>query len=33
MATVIYGLGLLVAGQSLGWPGAEDVERVFARSP
>jgi Family of unknown function (DUF5677) len=33
MATVIYGLGLLVAGQSLGWPETEEVEGVFDRFP
>jgi uncharacterized protein DUF5677 len=33
MATVVYGLGLLIAAQSLDWPDAEEVERIFARYP
>ncbi|HSS03979.1 MAG TPA: hypothetical protein VLK89_02170 [Solirubrobacterales bacterium] len=33
MATVVYGLGLLIAAQVLGWPNAEEVERIFARYP
>jgi len=31
MATVVYGLGLLVAAQALGWPDAGEVERIFDR--
>jgi hypothetical protein len=31
MATVVYGLGLLVASDALGWPEATEVERIFAR--
>jgi len=31
MATVVYGLGLLVAARSLDWPDADAVEAVFAR--
>jgi hypothetical protein len=33
MATVVYGVGLLVAAQALGWPDAEEVNAVFARFP
>jgi hypothetical protein len=33
MATVVYGVGLLVAAQALGWPDAEKVNAVFARFP
>jgi len=33
MATVVYGVGLLVAAQALGWPDAEAVNAVFARFP
>jgi transcriptional regulator with XRE-family HTH domain len=33
MATVIFGLGLLVAAQSLGWPDADEVTRIFERHP
>jgi hypothetical protein len=29
MATVVYGLGLLAAAESLGWPGSAEIERVF----
>lgn len=32
MATVIHGLGLLVAAQSLGWPAATHVRVVFERT-
>lgn len=28
-ATVVYGIGLLVAAQSLGWPDADQVEAIF----
>lgn len=31
VATVVYGLGLRVAGHSLGWPTAGDVDAAFAR--
>lgn len=31
MATVVYGVGLLVAAQALGWPDADEVEAIFAR--
>ncbi len=30
MATVVYGVGLLIAAQSLGWPDADEVEAIFA---
>jgi hypothetical protein len=33
MATVVYGIGLLVAAQSLGWPDADEIEAIFARYP
>lgn len=33
MATVVYGVGLLVAAQSLGWPDADEIEAIFARYP
>lgn len=33
MATVVYGLGLYVAAQSLGWPGAHQVTAAFDRYP
>ena len=33
MATVLHGLGLYVAAQSLGWPTAENVTAVFDRYP
>jgi ribosomal protein S18 acetylase RimI-like enzyme len=33
MASVVYGLGLLVAARSLGWPDAGEVEAIFARYP
>ena len=33
MASVVYGLGLYVAGQSLGWPSAERVTATFDRYP
>jgi hypothetical protein len=33
MATVLHGLGLYVAAQSLGWPIAENVTAVFDRYP
>jgi hypothetical protein len=32
MATVVYGVGLLVTAQALGCPDADEVEAVFARS-
>lgn len=32
MATVVYSLGLLVAGQSLGWPDGAEVEAIVART-
>jgi hypothetical protein len=31
MATVVYGVGLLVAAQALDWPDAEEVNAVFER--
>ena len=31
MATVVYGLGLLVAAEALGWPDATAIEDVFDR--
>lgn len=31
MATVVYGVGLLVAARALGWPDADEVEAIFAR--
>ena len=31
MATAVYGLGLLVAAESLGWPDAAEVDRIFDR--
>ena len=31
MATVVYGLGLLVAAEALGWPDAAEVESIFER--
>lgn len=33
MATVVYGLGLYVGSQTLGWPGADEVTAVFERFP
>jgi Family of unknown function (DUF5677) len=33
MATTVYGVGLLVAAQALGWPDADEVETIFARYP
>jgi len=33
MATTVYGVGLLVAAQALGWPDADEVETIFARFP
>jgi hypothetical protein len=33
MACVVYGVGLLVAAQSLDWPDADEVEAIFARCP
>ena len=33
IATVLHGLGLYVAAQSLGWPTAENVTAVFDRYP
>lgn len=33
MASVVYGLGLLVAARSLGWPDAGEVQAIFARYP
>lgn len=33
MASVVYGVGLLVAAQALGWPDANEVEAIFARFP
>ena len=32
-ATVVYGVGLLVAAQSLGWPDADQIEAIFDRFP
>lgn len=31
MATAVYGIGLLVAAQALGWPDADEVDAIFAR--
>ena len=31
MATAVYGLGLLVSAQALGWPDATEVNAVFER--
>jgi Family of unknown function (DUF5677) len=33
MATVIFGLGLLVVAQSLGWPDADEITAIFERYP
>ena len=33
MATVVYALGVCVAGQSLGWPDANRVTAAFDRYP
>lgn len=33
MATVLYCFGLLFAAQSLGWPDADEVERIFVHHP
>ncbi len=33
LATAVYGIGLLVASESLGWPAADDVHAVFDRYP
>jgi hypothetical protein len=33
MATVVYGVGLLVAAQALGWPDADEINAIFARYP
>lgn len=33
MASVVYGVGLLVAARSLDWPDANEVEAIFARYP
>jgi hypothetical protein len=33
MATTVYGVGLLVGAQALGWPDANEVEAIFARFP
>ncbi|HEX5608957.1 MAG TPA: hypothetical protein VFX45_02555 [Solirubrobacterales bacterium] len=33
MATVVYGVGLLVAAQALDWPIAEEVNTIFERYP
>jgi hypothetical protein len=33
MATVVYALGLYVAGQSLGWPDEKRVNDAFERYP
>lgn len=30
-ATVVYGIGLLIAAQSLGWPDTDQIEAVFDR--
>lgn len=32
-ATVVYGLGLYVAAEALGWPSADEVNAVFTRYP
>jgi hypothetical protein len=31
IATVVYGLGLSVAAETLGWPAADDVTGAFDR--
>jgi hypothetical protein len=31
MATVVYGIALLVAAESLGWPDFDEIEAIFAR--
>lgn len=33
LATVVYGLGILVAAESLGWSSGAEVEAIFARYP
>jgi hypothetical protein len=33
MATVVYGIGLLVAAQTLAWPDAEEINAIFERYP
>ena len=33
MATVIFGLSLLIAGSALGWPNGGDVVAIFERNP
>jgi hypothetical protein len=33
IATAVYGLGLLVAAHSVGWPSTAEVEAIFARYP
>ena len=33
MATVIFGLSLLIAAAALGWPKSVDVEAIFERYP
>jgi len=33
MATVIFGLSLLILADALGWPKADDVVAIFERYP
>lgn len=33
MATVVFGLALMVASEALGWPTTDEVDTVFATFP